>query len=176
MWSLVHYFESSFTTCFKPRLSAFRWLDVISSAKVVADKNSTSNFVGHGLMKIRDLFSSALEADENTDKYFRRPFIGRRKYRYFRRLLTKKRLFSSTLFRQPNFVGGPTKIAIFVGIVPIFVGFWPTKISYFPVVSSPSSSGHQRPHVPRLVTSRPMVVAMRRQRWRSEAGGRWRWR
>jgi hypothetical protein len=93
-------------------------------------------------MKIRGLFSSVLEADENTDKYFRRPFIGRRKYRYFRRLLTKKRLFSSTLFRQPNFVGGPTKIAIFVGIVPIFVGFWPTKIYYFLVVGARTLAIH----------------------------------
>jgi hypothetical protein len=53
----------------------------------------------------------------------------------FRRQQTKKRLFSSNLFRRPNFVGWPMKIAIFDGIGPIFVGFWPTKISYFPVVT-----------------------------------------
>jgi hypothetical protein len=81
------------------------------------------------------LFSSAIKADENSDIFFVGR-IGRRKYDYFRRQPTKKGLFSSTLFRRPIFVGWPTKIAIFVGICPIFVGFWPTKISYFPVVQA----------------------------------------
>jgi hypothetical protein len=89
--------------------------------------------------KILDVFSSAIKVDENTLRIFvghlgrrKREHIfvgcfGRRKYRYFRRLPTKIILFSSTLFRRPIFVGGPTKIAI-------FVGFWPTKIAFFPVV------------------------------------------
>jgi hypothetical protein len=61
-------------------------------------------------------------------------FLGRRKYTYFRRGPTKKSLFSSSLFCLPIFVGWPMKIAIFAGNWPIFVGFWPTKISCFPVV------------------------------------------
>jgi hypothetical protein len=65
--------------------------------------------------------------------YFRWPYTTKI-WLYFRRQPTKKRLFSSILFRQSNFVGWPTKIAIFDGIRLIFVGFWPTKIDYFPVV------------------------------------------
>jgi hypothetical protein len=96
--------------------------------------------------KIIHLFSSAIKADENSDIFFvghlgRRKYvhifiarIGRRKYDYFRRQPTKKLLFSLTLFRRPIFIGWPTKIAIFVGICPIFVGFWPTKISCFSIV------------------------------------------
>jgi hypothetical protein len=55
-------------------------------------------------------------ADENSII-----FIGsRRKSAYFR-------LFYS--------VSLPTKIAIFDGFRPIFVGFWLMKLHYFPVVS-----------------------------------------
>jgi hypothetical protein len=46
-------------------------------------------------------------------------------------------------FRRPNFVGGPMKIAFFDGIWSIFVGFWPTKISYFPVVGQAANVGNQ---------------------------------
>jgi hypothetical protein len=67
--------------------------------------------------------------------YFRRPNKPTKIYSYFRRQPTKIILFSSSLFRRPIFVGKPMKMAIFVGIRPIFVGFWPTKMSCFPVVS-----------------------------------------
>jgi hypothetical protein len=57
---------------------------------------------------------------------------------YFRRLTwpTKIAVFSSAADENKpifvNFIPGPTKIAIFVGIWPIFVSLWPT-IAYFPV-------------------------------------------
>jgi hypothetical protein len=75
----------------------------------VADENSANNFVGHGPMKIRDLFSSAFEADENTAKYFRRPQWPTKIVPYFHRLTW------------------PTKIPIFSSVAdenkPIFVEF-----------------------------------------------------
>jgi hypothetical protein len=69
-------------------------------------------------------------------------FVGlsrRRKQFYFHRLPTKIRLFSSILFRRPNFIDRPTKIAIFDGFRAIFDDFWPTKLRYFPVVISLSA-------------------------------------
>jgi hypothetical protein len=79
-------------------------------------------------MKIRHIFSSAYGADENMSLIFVGP-LSRRKYG-----IIFVGLFSSSLFRRPIFVGEPTKTTIFVGIRPIFVGFWPTKMSCFPVV------------------------------------------
>jgi hypothetical protein len=47
----------------------------------------------------------------------------------------KIHVFSSILFRQPIFVGRPTNIYIFYGFLAIFDSFWPTKLSYFLVVT-----------------------------------------
>jgi hypothetical protein len=54
----------------------------------------------------------------------------------FSSVAMKIKLFSSTLFRRPNFVGRPMKIAIFDGFQAIFVCFWSTKLHYFPVVQA----------------------------------------
>jgi hypothetical protein len=99
------------------------------------------------------MFSLAYRADENITIIFvglarRRKcehiFVGRagrRKYLYFHRLPTKIKLFLSTLFRQPNFIGRLTKIAIFDSFPAIFIGFWPMKLHYFPVVMARKSQG-----------------------------------
>jgi hypothetical protein len=81
----------------------------------------------------------------------------------------KKRLFSSILFRRPNFVGRPTKVAIFVGFGPIFVGFWPMKLNYFPVVLVPVVTVLTAPVAHRRASDgvATLVVATA---WRKEEG------
>jgi hypothetical protein len=119
-------------------LQYFRWLlsrrnkhQLFSSAPQ-ADENEPI-FVGQLPTKIALLFSSATLADENVN-VFSTAFLADKNIVIFVGC-QRKRSYFRLLFRWPNFIGRPTKIAIFDGFWSIFIGFWPTKIHCFPVVN-----------------------------------------
>jgi hypothetical protein len=125
-WGGYHKFSSAWSQADENTAQLF------SSATTGTDENTSSYFrrPPPGPTKIRLLFSSATEADENSQptNYFRWLWGSRRKWIIFVGTDVNSCLFSSNLFLAAIFVGLPTKIVYFRRFTLIFVGFWPTKI------------------------------------------------